>query len=346
MNSKDVQDDVYEEIDANIDDWMTQSLNSVGIIATDYLPVMAGLLVHVKGEGIIWIPRSRVAGLLSKSGFLDTLARHGQIIFSAIGFIFAPVATAYSQFIRRGLRIPPNIVTSYSKSIIERVLLTRPSLYQKAAHALSGVKDKVVSVIKKETEEKEEEEVTYYALRIIVTLEEIDVNEVAESSLFLKIENAIKSKLEERDSLPETPETLEISETSKTPMEIEVTSTDDYEDESAGKLEKISKVKDKAIEKLKNAGSIAKEKLQETGAVAKEKVVDVGSYFGDKISKINVKKVIRWLQGYPLFRLRLTERDTKKLHSFLKSLQEDGIEVNSALELEDELLAEFDIESP
>jgi hypothetical protein len=345
LNSKDVQDDVYDEMDANVDDWITQSLNSVGIIANEFLPVMGGLLVHVKREGIIWIPRSRVAGLLSKSGLLDTLARHGQIIFSAIGFIFAPVATAYSQFIRRGLRIPPNIVTSYSKSIIERILLTRPSLYQKAANTLSGVKDKVVSVIKRETEEKEEEEITYYALRIIVTLEELDVSEVAESSLFLKIENAIKSKLEEGESLPETPETLEISETSKTPVEIEVTSTDDEEDESAGKLKKISKVKDKAVDKLKNAGSIAKEKLQETGTVAKEKVVDGGSFVGDKISKINVKKVIRWLQGYPLFRLRLTKDETDKLYRFLKSLEEDGIEVNSALELEDELLAEFDIES-
>jgi hypothetical protein len=43
--------------------------------------------------------------------------------------------------------------------------------------------------------------------------------------------------------------------------------------------------------------------------------------------------------------VRLTESETEKLHSFLKSLQEDGIEVNSALELEDELLAEFDIEN-
>jgi hypothetical protein len=296
LNSKDAQDSEYEETEANIDDWITQSLNSVGIIANEYLPVMGGLLVHIKQEGIIWIPRSRVAGILSKSGLLDTLARHGQVVFSAIGFIFAPVATAYAQFIRRGLRIPPNIVTSYSKSIIERVLLTRPSLYQKAAHVLSGVKDKVVSVIKREAEEKEEkeeEEVTYYALRFIVRLEEIEVNEVAESSWFLKLENAIKSKLEEGDSLPETPETPEISETSKTPVDIEVTSTDDEEDENAGKLKKLSKVKNKTVEKLKNAGSIAKEKLQETGAVAKEKVVDVGSYVGNKISKINVKKVIR-----------------------------------------------------
>jgi hypothetical protein len=344
LNSKDAQDSAYEETDANVDDWITQSLNSVGIIANDYLPVMGGLLVHVKREGIIWIPRSRVYGIMSKSGLLDTLARHGQIVFSAIGFIFAPIATAYAQFIRRGLRIPPNIVTSYSKSIIERVLLTRPTLYQKTASALSGVKEKVVSTIKKETEEKEDEEITYYALRIIVTLEELDVNEVAESSFITKIENAIKSRLE-GNNLPETPETLEIQETPETVVETEFTSMDDEEDEPTGKLKKLSKAKTKVAEKLKNAGSIAKEKLQETGAVAKEKVVDVGSYVGDKISKINVKKVIRWLQGYPLFRIRLTQSEIEQLHRFLKSLEKDGIEVNSALELEDELLAEFDIES-
>jgi intergrase/recombinase len=99
------------------------------------------------------------------------------------------------------------------------------------------------------------------------------------------------------------------------------------------------------VEKLKNASTIAKEKLQDTGTVAKEKLVDVGSYIGDKVSKIETKKALRWLQGYPLFRLRLTGSETEKLHRFLKSLQEDGIEVNSALELEDELLDEFDEES-
>jgi len=305
---------------------------------------MGGLLVHVKQEGIIWIPRSRVAGILSKSGLLDTIARHGQIAFSAIGFIFAPIGTAYSQFIRRGLRIPPNAVTSYSKSIIERVLLTRPTLYQKAVKALSGVKEKLVSVVKREVDEKEEEEVTYYALRIIVTLEEINVNELAESSFISKIENAIVSRLEEEESLPETLETFEPSETPEPSVETEIKLTDGEEDESTGKLNKLSKVKSTAVEKLKNAGSVAKEKLQDTGTVAKEKLVDVGSYVGDKISKVDVKKVVRWIQGYPLFRVRLTESETEKLHIFLKSLQKDGIEVNSALELEDELLAEFDIE--
>lgn len=328
-------------MDASVEDWINQSLNSVGIIANEYLPVMGGLLVHVKREGIIWIPRSRVAGIFSKSGLLDTLARHGQIVFSAIGFIFAPVATAYSQFIRRGLRIPPNIVTSYSKSIIERVLLTRPTIYQKTAQVLRGVKGKVVSVIKRETDEKEEEKVTYYALRIIVTLEEINVSEIAESSFISKIENTIISKLEEEDRLPETLETPEIQ---PSPLETETTSVDSEDIESTGKLTKLSAVKDRAVEKIKNAGGIAKEKLKETGAVAKEKLVDVGSYVGDKISKVDVKKAIRWLQGYPLFRVRLTETETEKLHRFLRSLQEDGLEVNSALELEDELLAEFEIE--
>ncbi len=328
-------------MDASVEDWINQSLNSVGIIANEYLPVMGGLLVHVKREGIIWIPRSRVAGIFSKSGLLDTLARHGQIVFSAIGFIFAPVATAYSQFIRRGLRIPPNIVTSYSKSIIERVLLTRPTIYQKTAQVLRGVKGKVVSVIKRETDEKEEEKVTYYALRIIVTLEEINVSEIAESSFISKIENTIISKLEEEDRLPETHETPEIQ---PSPLETETTSVDSEDIESTGKLTKLSAVKDRAVEKIKNAGGIAKEKLKETGAVAKEKLVDVGSYVGDKISKVDVKKAIRWLQGYPLFRVRLTETETEKLHRFLRSLQEDGLEVNSALELEDELLAEFEIE--
>ena len=332
-------------MDANVDEWITQSLNSVGIIANDYLPIMGGLLVHVKQEGIIWIPRSRVAGILSKSGLLDTIARHGQIAFTAIGFIFAPIATAYSQFIRRGLRIPPNAVTSFSKSIIERVLLTRPTLYQKAAKALVGVKDKLVSVVKRDVDEKEGEKVNYYALRIIVTLEEIKINELADSSFISKIENAIVSRLEEEERLPETLETSEISETPETFVETEVTVTDDEKDEPTGKLKKLSKVKSKAVEKLKNAGSVAKEKLQDTGTVAKEKLVDVGSFVGDKISKVDVKKVVRWIQGYPLFRVRLTRSETEKLHTFLKSLQEDGIEVNSALELEDELLAEFDIES-
>jgi len=331
-------------MDVNVDEWITKSLNSVGIIANDYLPVMGGLLVHVKREGIIWIPRSRVAGIFSSAGLLDTIARHGQIVFSAIGFIFAPIGTAYSQFIRRGLRIPPNAVTSYSKSIIERVLLTRPTLYQKAVKALSGVKEKLVSVVKREVDEKEEEEVTYYALRIIVTLEEINVNELAESSFISKIENAIVSRLEEEESLPETLETFEPSETPEPSVETEIKLTDGEEDESTGKLNKLSKVKSTAVEKLKNAGSVAKEKLQDTGTVAKEKLVDVGSYVGDKISKVDVKKVVRWIQGYPLFRVRLTESETEKLHTFLKSLQKDGIEVNSALELEDELLAEFDIE--
>ncbi len=332
-------------MDANIDEWITQSLNSVGIIANEYLPVMGGLLVHVKREGVIWIPRSRVAGIFSRRGLLDTIARQGQIVFSAIGFIFAPVATAYSQFIRRGLRIPPNNVTSYSRSIIERVLLTRPSLYQKAAQTLSGVKEKLVSAIKRETDEKEEEEVNYFALRFIVTLEEIKVDELAESSFISKMENAIMSKLEGEESLPETLETFETSEKFEPSVETEITSTVNEEDENTGKLEKLSKVKDKAVEKLKNAGSIAKEKLQDTGTVAKEKLVDVGSYIGDKISKIEIKKVVRWLAGYPLFRVRLTGSETEKLHRFLKSLQDDGIEINSALELEDELLAEFDIES-
>ncbi|MHA2061235.1 MAG: hypothetical protein ACW963_02965 [Candidatus Sifarchaeia archaeon] len=333
-------------MDANVDEWITQSLNSVGIIANEYLPIMGGLLVHVKQEGIIWIPRSRVAGILSKSGLLDTIARHGQIAFTAIGFIFAPIATAYSQFIRRGLRIPPNAVTSFSKSIIERVLLTRPTLYQKAAKAIVGVKDKLVSVVKREIDEKEGEEVNYYALRIIVTLEEIKINELADSSFISKIENAIVSRLEEEESLPETLETFEPSETPEPYAETEIKLTDEEEeDEPTGKLKKLSKVKSKAVGKLKNAGSVAKEKLQDTGTVAKEKLVDVGSYVGDKISKVDVRKVARWIQGYPLFRVRLTESESEKLHTFLKSLQEDGIEVNSALELEDELLAEFDIES-
>lgn len=332
-------------MDENVDVWITQSLNSVGINATEYLPVIGGLLVHVKREGVIWIPRSRVAGIFSRRGLLDTIARQGQIVFSAIGFIFAPVATAYSQFIRRGLRIPPNNVTSYSRSIIERVLLTRPSLYQKAAQTLSGVKEKLVSAIKRETDEKEEEEVNYFALRFIVTLEEIKVDELAESSFISKMENAIMSKLEDEEGLPETLETFETSEKFEPSVETEITSTVNEEDETTGKLEKLSKVKDKAVEKLKNAGSIAKEKLQDTGTVAKEKLVDVGSYIGDKVSKIETKKVVRWLQGYPLFRLRLAGGETEKLHSFLRSLQEDGIEINSALELEDELLDEFDEES-
>lgn len=335
-------------MDATVDEWITQSLNTVGIIANEYLPIMGGLLVHVKEEGVIWIPRSRVAGILSKSGLLDTIARHGQIVFSAIGFIFAPIGTAYSQFIRRGLRIPPNAVTSYSKSIIERVLLTRPTLYQKAVRTLSGVKDKVVSVVKREADEKEEEEVTYYALRIIVTLEEINVTELADSSFIAKIENAIVGRLEEEEGLPETLETFEPSETPEPSVETEITLTDEEdeedEEEPTGKLKKLSKVKSKAVEKLKNAGSVAKEKLQDTGTAAKEKAVSVGSYVGDKISKFDVKKVTRWLQGYPLFRVRLTESEIEKLHKFLKSLQEDGIEVNSALELEDELLAEFELE--
>ncbi len=332
-------------MDANVDEWITQSLNTVGIIANEFLPIMGGLLVHVRREGIIWIPRSRVAGILSKSGLLDTIARHGQIAFSAIGFIFAPIATAYSQFIRRGLRIPPNAVTSYSKSIIERVLLTRPTLYQKAAKAVSEIKEKLVSVIKREVDEKEEEEVTYYALRIIVTLEEIKIPELAESRFVSMIENAIVSRIEEEESVPETLETFETSETPETFVETEITVKDDTEDEQTGRLRKLSKVKSKAVEKLKNAGSVAKEKLQDTGTVAKEKLVDVGSYVGNKVSKFEIKKVVRWIQGYPLFRIRLTKSETEKLHRFLKSIQEDGIEVNSALELEDELLAEFDMEN-
>jgi hypothetical protein len=336
LKSKESQESVPDEIQHAEISWINQALDLVGIKSNAVLPVMGGLLVHVKGEGIIWIPRARVAGLLSKSGFLDTLVRQGGISASVIlapilNIIFAPISVAYSQFVKRGFRLPPNRVTSYSKCIIDRVLLTRPTLYHKLAYALGGAKEKVVSALKREHQEQEDEKVTNYALRVIDKLEELAVEEELDSDFIAKMPPEIKSSLE-RLSLPEN------FESEPSLLESEFTSTNSEQDERTGKMKKIAIVKDRAKEKLKGA----KEKLEDKGAIAKEKLVGTKIFLSEKMSRANLQKIMKWLQEYPLFRIRLHANEMGKLQEFLQSLQKDGIEVDSALDLEDRLSLELE----
>jgi len=87
----------------------------------EYLSVFGGILLHVKGQGVVWLPRSYIEGLLSKAGLSSVMIHKISLIFSFtvpgggfLGFI-------YDFFKDRVWKKPPAEPRQYLPNMIDRV---------------------------------------------------------------------------------------------------------------------------------------------------------------------------------------------------------------------------------
>lgn len=87
----------------------------------EYLPVFGGILLHMNGQGVVWLPKSYTKGLLSKAGI-------GSAVIHKLGLIFAftiPgggfLGVTYDFFRDRVWKEPPTEPKQYLPRMTNRV---------------------------------------------------------------------------------------------------------------------------------------------------------------------------------------------------------------------------------
>ncbi len=128
----------------------------------EYLPVFGGILLHIKGKGVIWLPKSYIKGLLSKAGISAAMINKVSLIFS----FFVPggslVSLAYEFFKDRVWKEPPSELRQYLPHLTERVEYGSFTM-EKVGKRLKSV----VRFIKREEKKGEEAGICVHFLRFM-----------------------------------------------------------------------------------------------------------------------------------------------------------------------------------
>ena len=128
----------------------------------EYLPVFGGILLHIKGKGVIWLPKSYIKGLLSKAGLSSAMINKVSLIFA----FFIPggslVSLAYEFFKDRVWKEPPSELRQYLPHLTERVEYGSFTMERVGKRLKS-----VVRFIKREEKTGEEATLCVYFLRFM-----------------------------------------------------------------------------------------------------------------------------------------------------------------------------------
>lgn len=149
------------------------------------LPVFGGVLLRVSGQGVVWLPRSYIDGLLSKAGLRSVVIQNFGLLFSFTIPGGGLLSLVYDFFKDRVWKKPPAEPRQYLPHMIDRVEYGSLAINRKkinmvawAFRLLSGLIEKkekrvtravkwIRNLVKKEEKAEEQSAFCVYFLRFI-----------------------------------------------------------------------------------------------------------------------------------------------------------------------------------
>lgn len=135
----------------------------------EYLLVLGGVLLHIKEQGVVWLPKPYIKGLLSKAGISSTMMHKLGSIFSFTipggGFL----GLTYNFLKDRVWKKPPTDPIQYLPRMIDRVEYGPFTIGPSKINVLVRPVQSIVKLFKKKKEEAAEEEPSFhiYFIRFI-----------------------------------------------------------------------------------------------------------------------------------------------------------------------------------
>lgn len=133
----------------------------------EYLPVFGGILLHMNGQGVVWLPKSHTKGLLSKAGIGSAVIHKLGLIFSFTipggGFL----GVTYDFFRDRVWKEPPTEPQQYLPRMINRVEYGSFTLNPGKIKVIVRPLRSIVKRVKKQEKAEEENPFRIHFLRFI-----------------------------------------------------------------------------------------------------------------------------------------------------------------------------------
>jgi hypothetical protein len=168
-------------------EWMKASVEALGLKKGTYsiLPVYGGVLIYVLKEGICWIPKAKITGLIEKSTLNKALKEGSKLGFGLIDEIVPiPFSSIKNTVSKDLLKHPPDYSVSWLQSMINWVEIIPRERYSEFFDIVDDKIDKVKRHKDQESEAQDEVENETGALFI------------AEKSREAKFVKQIKEKLQ------------------------------------------------------------------------------------------------------------------------------------------------------
>jgi hypothetical protein len=176
-------------------EWMKASVEALGLKKGTYsiLPVYGGVLIYVLNEGISWIPKSKITGIIKNSKFNKALKEGSKFGFSLIDEIIPiPINDIKNIVSKDLLKQPPDYSVSWLQSMINWVEIIPRERYSELFDIVDDRIEKIKK--KKEIENENPEEVENEAGALFI----------AEKSREAEFVEQIKEKLIQESNKKET----------------------------------------------------------------------------------------------------------------------------------------------
>ena len=142
-------------------EWMKASVEALGLKRGTYsiLPVYGGVLIYVLKEGISWIPKVKITGLIDKSTLSKAIKEGSKFGFGVIDEIVPiPFSSIKNTVSKDLLKQPPDYSVSWLQSMINWVEIIPRERYSEFFDIVDDRIEKVKRKKEQEYEVHEEEE--------------------------------------------------------------------------------------------------------------------------------------------------------------------------------------------
>ncbi|MHA1910837.1 MAG: hypothetical protein ACTSYA_03985 [Candidatus Kariarchaeaceae archaeon] len=139
-------------------EWMKASVEALGLKKGTYsiLPVYGGVLIYILKEGISWIPKAKITGIIKKSTLNKAIREGSKFGFSVIDEIIPiPFNNIKNTVSKDLLKQPPDYSVSWLQSMINWVEIIPRERY---SEFFDIVDDRIEKVKRKKEQESEDQE--------------------------------------------------------------------------------------------------------------------------------------------------------------------------------------------